>query len=552
MSSKEDQVYALGQFASHISVFSASAVVRAAEVNNQTDQEPCAAAPSATKEEAQLLMNLLSPVSRRNGESSLRDAFSPPGVGSSGDAGDHCYGTVFRRFDRLDSDPFSFACPSLSLACDRFCKSSSLNHHHHRAVVSPSAADRSRKKNVVSPPHSGSGNNDSEYHRLHDSPVVACEDRRNQYQQPSALGELLDRQLSENTNWGDVDVVAENLTENVRDTFEYVVNSRIQTWQASLSNVLQLRGERLDDDEEGNDARVVGDDDSKELKVFKSLSRACSKLYVSKVSTAFRTLREESSSAHHRDHHFERPEDVDLSLSPGNNQSSTVSHIVTPLPKKKLRRTGSISQRDEDDGFDPSVMRRPLEFTVTMDVAPYDLTLFLHAPGYITGIFDMESRERELTGTDITLDMDRLVDSIRKQSRHVARKAAEVELRTITANVVAPPRVADEEDVAADDATMPPPPPRTASGRARPGIVSPTPGSPSGVGAVSASGRETNGEFPSSPFLSPRAGRDDDEGVTAEEGEDSSSISVGPSLPALVEVACASFAAEKETTSKTN
>ena len=507
-----EEDFILGQFTSRISV-SSEDQLNPGERSSTPSQDPCI----ATKEEAQLLMNLLSPVSRKGESYSNSIIMSPVSIYNTSSDSEFSF-----PFDLGEDESFSFSCPSLSLACDE------LNLPGPSNRTSRMIGNR-HESNLIPP-------SPCEYNKV----------RRRTCNETIDLSQLLERNVSENIKtWKDVGSNATDIAKNIRNTFGFIVNSRIDTWTRSVLRVLRLKEQvKKFQSPLSSSSKQVKEHDQSKKKVLDALSSVSSKILVSNVRTTFRSLSKRNEKSN--------------SISTMQNENIAFdgrprSPIVSPPPKKRMRTGKNI---EKDSGI-ITELERSLEFTATVEVEPYDLTLLLHAPGTIKGKFDPKEnfshsdRKSRLTGVEIQLDIEALVDSFRKQSRYVARKAAEIELTNAKSNERLESSLqfketqiqgfkletTKEENIFSNSHTMPPPPPRYTPKSL--GIVSPSPGSPSLL-------NRKNDEiaFPVSliaPFLSPCKTTPSLPVISYE----SNFNNMNQSLPALVEVACASFAAEK-------
>lgn len=298
--------------------------------------------------------------------------------------------------------------------------------------------------------------------------------------------------------WKDVDTIAKDMADNIRTTFGYVVNARAQTWMDAIQKTLDREKERSSAgnaatentnhtlrNESGDvldkQGEEVKPEDNSKTKVFKALQGVSSKLSVTKVKTTFRLNKKclNMNSPHSTTAYPTTPTLKDNVVSSSNlvnkkkvevkpdgqqNDQTIDAKIVSPPPKRK-----PISKSNKEDTTSLYEVKRAIDFTATIEISsPYDLTLFLHAPGSITGVFEsyasttftdcLMDDENTKTGDNssmeidsgskqqnvfsksrfksakVKFDMDSLVNSIRKQSRYVARRAAEIELTASSTN----------------------------------------------------------------------------------------------------------------------
>jgi len=569
---QSEEEFVLSQFSSSISVTTNDATELCPSLENDSgrscspdsfssERQNAQSSIKATQEEAQLLMNLLSPVPNRSsvGWNPQSGPFSHSPIMSPVFSSNYNHQEEMARpLTMKNGTAFEFTSPSLSLAGSDFLGSSTSSNSNSSSSDSKDANSRTQSNHIVPPSPSLTRTSNQNINNKHSAstPMRISVKEQNQ-RELLHLPKLLDREITKTiTKWEEVLPKAENLAENIQSTFEFIVDSRIQIWMESIKRVLRLREEAkiLQKNNAAKGATIENKEglpsreDNGKRKVLEALTRVSTNISVSKVQTFFRPLSpQQLQQRSHRSQYL--------------TSTSSSDNAASPPPRKR-----SKLSIDHQSG-DLNELEVPLEFIATIDVAPYDLTLTLSAPGTIKGFFlplnNAQGKKEgdRLLGVELLLDVEAFVKSLRRKSRYVARKAAESELFSPTHVAAVAPyhnnascnkstSAASQQEEASSTA-MPPPPPRNSKLM---GIVSPLPGSPdhrqlsSSQSSTSDNHSKESNNLPDSlmaPFAKDTEPKVSSSSSSSSEDKIKNHLDTNTSLPALMEVARASFAAEK-------
>lgn len=390
------------------------------------------------REEARLLLGLLSPPRPKKAPSSLfcdeEIGVTPSGSSDELDEGEECHRNVIEG--RLGcGSAFRFSCPSLSIERDS-C---------------PVAAGEKKSLNGLDAGKAGSIPPKSE-----EEQVVSARTKRHLV--PSTLFE---RPLTVHDQ-DSVITVSGTLARNIAKSFGTALRWRVEAWAVQLCEVLALRDDRARKLQQGHVVEELILDNlrrTREAKVVTALLRARDELMVKDVRTDFQVL---SQLVNPGD---AATLDATRCATAQNCSVSSKQNFITPPPPKqrRLRRdlnrpefqaSPSTQDRSEPEenlpqdwqqraSADRYSVAHKLTFEATLTISTRQeqgeysklggsMTITLRAPGTMEGIFESKSHgvgDGKPVGVNVKLDTDVLALCIERQSRLVARKAAEAALR---------------------------------------------------------------------------------------------------------------------------
>ena len=198
----------------------------------------------------------------------------------------------------------------------------------------------------------------------------------------------------------------ESMAGNFLRSFGAALEWRAKTWIKSLATVLALRQQqRIDAPNAGSGSKTENDNEdlmsSREMQIIDAIVKSSEEVSIVNIKTTFRVLQASSSKD---DSYSESPKKVVKRMSHESHESTneyTVTH--------KLSFEATISMTSND-----GVRYNGIE---------------IKAPGLIQGTFLRDygsvAAEESLSSVNITLDTNVLADALERQSRLVARNAAE-------------------------------------------------------------------------------------------------------------------------------
>ena len=304
------------------------------------------------REEAEILLSLLSA--------------NPPSKNASVDEDDYPYAPEYQDDgDLIRRDPsFSFTCPLLSLE--------HRTHTHQDSIATQGGSDGSTTTEGSSPSSTDT------------TPAPAV---------------LLGRMLVSNGSSEETEKTGDIMARNIAESFHKAVEWRIQTWIYSLSSILVQREKELME-AHANDDIIRELLDTAEARVLSCLQKAASDIEVVDTKTNMRVLSQRIDRSEELYHQGGAP----------------------PLKKRKVEELATLQTESEYKYAVAHVLS--FESTINLKTPAGYTEVTIEAPGIIEGTFlSSDLGEDILTGVSVEVDTDVIAKAIERSGRIVARTA---------------------------------------------------------------------------------------------------------------------------------